>query len=87
MRQRLLTITEAARLLRRHPTAIHRMVRSGELGGVVRRGGGWVTAASIEKLLGVPLHLVEEPSGVQTGNPRSAEEADPTTPRKLRDER
>ena len=53
----VLTIPETARLLRRHPVTIRRMIRSGELGGVVRRGGGWVTVASIEGLLGVPLRL------------------------------
>ncbi len=55
----VLAISETARLLRRHPTAIRRMVRSGELGGVVRRGGGWVTVASVEQLLGAPLDLVD----------------------------
>lgn len=54
----VLTIRETARLLKRHPTAIRRMVRNGELRGVVRRGGGWVTARSVEELLGAPLGTV-----------------------------
>ena len=53
----VLTIGEAAKLLQRHPTAIRRMLRSGELGGVIRPGGGWVTAQSIERLVGAPLRL------------------------------
>ena len=58
----VLTIGETARLLRRHPTAIRRMVRSGELGGVVRRGGGWVTVASVERLLGAKINFEREAS-------------------------
>ena len=56
----VLTIGEAAKLLQRHPTAIRRMVRSGELGGIVRRGGGWVTVASIEALVGASLNLADD---------------------------
>ena len=56
----VLSITETAEILRRHPVTIRRMVRRGELGGVIRRGGGWVTVASIERLLGARLHLAED---------------------------
>lgn len=55
-----ISIPETARLLRRHPVTIRRMVRKGELGGVVRRGGGWVSVASIERLIGTPLHLADD---------------------------
>lgn len=58
--QQLLSIPETAQLLKRHPTAIRRMVNSGELSGVVRRGGGWVIVESIEQLLGAPLHLTDD---------------------------
>lgn len=54
---RLLSIPETAEILGRHPVTIRRMVRSGELGGVVRRGGGWITLESVENLIGVPLRL------------------------------
>lgn len=56
----VLSIPETAEILGRHPVTIRRMVRSGELGGTVRRGGGWVTVASIERLIGVPLHLADD---------------------------
>ena len=78
----VLTVSETARLLRRHPTAIRRMLRSGELGGVVRRGGGWVIVASIERLLGEPLHLTNGPGEIERAPTRaswSPEESGPAT--------
>lgn len=56
----VLTVGETARLLRRHPTAIRRMIRSGELGGIVRPGGGWVSVASVEQLIGASLNLADD---------------------------
>ena len=56
----VLTVSETAKLLRRHPTAIRRMVRNGELSGIIRHGGGWVLVSSIEELIGAPLRLADD---------------------------
>lgn len=52
----VLTIMEAAEVLRLHPATIRKMVARGELDGVVRRGLGRVTLASVERLLSGSIH-------------------------------
>ena len=60
----VLTTSEAAEVLRVCPATIRRMIRRGELDGVTRCSLGRVTLASIERLLGAPLHLADDPGAV-----------------------
>ena len=63
--QVVLSIPETAEILGRHPVTIRRMIRNGELGGVLRHGGGWVLVSSVEALIGAPLHLDPKPDPEQ----------------------
>lgn len=56
----VLSIPETAEILGRHPSTIRRMVRNGELGGVLRHGGGWIAVESIERLVGTSLNLADD---------------------------
>lgn len=75
----VLTISEAAELLRVCPATIRRMIRRGQLDGVTRRSLGRVTLASIERLLGAPQDLADD-SGEIGPSPMSGKAAVVTEP-------
>ena len=76
----VLTTGEAAELLRVCPATIRRMIRRRELDGGTRRSLGRVTLASIERLLGAPLHLADDPGDIEP-SPMSGGAAMPTAAR------